>query len=179
MAAPDYVPTETGPANRHYVSPPRLPQPWLAGRPAELTGGQPQGTGMGVPGPDQGYALRLARRFEQELLLEAGEEVEDVIAGCLGLALKRAAAFGRAPVMADLRVAFMLFGYLPPAAGTTFLAWRRKLFAEVSNPHHYLEARHLVNLVPEEILRLTPDEVEAACSPDRSGFFAESTESIV
>ena len=64
MAAPDYVPNDTAVADRHYVSPPRRPQPWVADRPAELTNGQPTGAGLGIPGPDQGYALRLARRFE-------------------------------------------------------------------------------------------------------------------
>lgn len=168
MAAPDYVPNDTAVANRHYVSPPRRPQPWVANRPAELTNGQPTGAGLGIPGPDQGYALRLARRFEGQLLLGPGEHADDAIAGCVGVALKRAASFGRAPVAADLEVAFRVFGFLPPGPDESLVAWRKELFAGVSHPHHYAEARHLVDLVPESVLRMPPNEIEAACAADRS-----------
>lgn len=174
MAAPDYVPNDTAAADRHYVSPPRRPQPWLADRPAELAAGQPTGAGLGVPGPDQGYALRLARRFEGELLLTPGEQAADAIAGCVGVALKRAASFGRAPVASDLEVAFRVFGFLAPAADESLVAWRKELFAGVSHPHHYAEARHLVDLVPEAVLRQSPSEVEAACAADRAKLFVQS-----
>ena len=174
MAAPDYVPNDTAAADRHYVSPPRRPQPWLADRPGELTGGQPMGAGLGVPGPDQGYALRLARGFESELLLTPGEHVDDAVAGCLGVALKRAASFGRAPVAADLEVAFRVFGFLPPAPDDSLVAWRKELFAGVSHPHHYAEARRLVDLVPEAVLRQSTSEVEAACAADRAKLFVQS-----
>ena len=175
MAAPDYVPNETAVADRHYVSPPRRPQPWLADRPAELAEGQPMGPGLGVPGPDQGYALRLARRFESDLLLGSGEHAADAVAGCVGVALKRAACFGRAPVAADLEVAFRVFGFLPPAPGEALVAWRKELFAGVSHSHHYAEARRLVDLVPEAVLRMPPSEVEASCLNNRAELFAVST----
>ena len=162
MAAPDYVPTETATADRYYVSPPRRPQPWMADRPGELAGGQPEGSGLGVPGPDQGYALRLARRFEDRLALAPGEHAEDALAGCVAVALKRAAAFGRAPVSADVEVALRLFGFLSPTPGEAQVARRRELFAGVGHPHHYGEVRRLVDLVPETVLRLSPAEVEAA-----------------
>ena len=174
MAAPDYVPNKTAAADRHYVSPPRRPQPWLADRPAELTEGQPMGAGLGVPGPDQGYALRLARRFEGDLLLAPGEHAEDAIAGCVGVALKRAALFGRAPLSADLEVAFRVFGFLPPAPEEALVEWRKELFAGVSHPHHYAEARQLVELVPEAALRMAPSEVEAACLNNRDELLAVS-----
>ncbi|WP_419850681.1 hypothetical protein [Candidatus Poriferisocius sp.] len=174
LAAPDYVPNKTAAADRHYVSPPRRPQPWLADRPGELTEGQPMGAGLGVPGPDQGYALRLARRFEDQLLLDAGEHAADAVAGCVGVALRRAAVFGRAPVAADLEVAFRVFGFLPPAPDDSLVAWRKELFAGVSHPHHYAEARHIVDLVPEEALRMPPSEVEAACLNNRAELFAVS-----
>ncbi|MCY3960295.1 MAG: hypothetical protein OXG34_01325 [bacterium] len=172
MAAPDYVPNETAVADRHYVSPPRRPQPWLADRPAELTDGQPMGAGLGVPGPDQGYALRLARRFESDLLLGPGEHAADTIAGCVGVALKRAALFGRAPVSADLEVAFRVFGFLPPVPEEALVAWRKERFAGISHPHHYAEARQLVDLVSEAALRMTPGEVEAACLNNRDELLA-------
>lgn len=175
MAAPDYVPNETAVADRHYVSPPRLPQPWLADRPGELAGGQPEGAGLGVPGPDQGYALSLARRFEDQLQLGPGEHAADAVAGCVGVALKRAASFGRAPVAADLEVAFRVFGFLAPDPDESLVAWRKELFAGVSHPHHYAEARRLVGLVPEAVLRMPPSEVEAACAADRSKLFGSGS----
>ena len=151
------------------------PQPWVADRPGELTEGQPVGAGLGVPGPDQGYALRLARRFEDRLVLDPGEHMEDVVAGCVGVALRRAACFGRAPVAADLEVAFRVFGFLPPDPDEALLAWRKELFAGVSHPHHYTEARHLAGVVPEAVLRMAPSEVEAACTADRGELLAAST----
>ena len=172
MAAPDYVPTDTAVGDRYYVSPPRRPQPWVADRPAELMAGQPTGAGLGVPGPDQGYALRLARRFEDKLLLGPGESAADAVVGCVGVALKRAASFGRAPVAADLEAAFRVFGFLPPAPGEALMAWRKELFAGVSHPHHYAEARQLVELVSEAALRLAPSEIEDACLNSRSELFA-------
>lgn len=162
MAAPDYVPNDTAAADRHYVSPPRRPQPWVADRPAELTNGQPTGAGLGIPGPDQGYALRLARRFEDQLQLQPGEKLEDAIVGCVGVALKRAAIFGRAPVATDLEVAFRLFGYLTPSPTSSLVAWRKELFAGISHPHHYAEARRLVDLVSEDNLRDPPPDTEIA-----------------
>ena len=132
------------------------------------------GAGLGVPGPDQGYALRLARRFEDRLVLSPGEDMEDVVVGCVGVALKRAALFGRAPVSADVEIAFRVFGFMPPAPEESVVAWRKGLFAGVSHPHHYAEARQLVDLVSEAALRMPPGEVEAACLNNRAELFAVS-----
>src|SRR5439155_31489 len=78
------------------------PGHWKADRPADLRGGQPRGPMFGDPGPDQGYALVLARRFEDRLQLTEGEHREDVVAGCVGVANKRSSLLGRAPVIYDL-----------------------------------------------------------------------------
>ena len=71
---------------------------------------------LGSAGPDQGYALRLARLMSDQLRLLPGEHLEDVIAGGIEIAMKRAARFGRAPVRADAELAFTLWGFLgdPP-----------------------------------------------------------------
>ncbi len=78
------------------------PPPWIADRPAEVKpiGVQPTGPMFGSMGPDQGYALRLAEAMTDRLHLAPGEDVKDVIAGCVGVATKRSALFGRAPVLA-------------------------------------------------------------------------------
>ena len=130
MAQPPYVPHAPGKAAPHYTSPPQRQGGWRADRPGELADGpQPAGTGFGHQGPDQGYALRLARDFAPRLELQVGEKPGDVIAGCVMVALKRASLFGRAPVTADLQVAFDHWGYLDARAPIEVVASRRELFA--------------------------------------------------
>jgi hypothetical protein len=114
-----------------------------------------------VQGPDQGYALTLARRLRDQLVLVDGESADDAVAGCLGVALRRAALFGRAPVIDDFRVAFNLFGFLDEAAPKELIDFRRPRFAEASSSHHYAEVRDLAVSVPEATLRMTADEVVA------------------
>jgi hypothetical protein len=155
MAAPDYVPPPTDTKPRVYTSPPWRGDVWLADRPAELGGAQPLGPRLGTPGPDQGYALKLARRFEGRLVLAPGEAEEDAVAGCLAVAMRRSSQFGRAPVIHDLTVAFTLWGFLDEAP-PELVAVRTRLFAAVASPHHYMERRAIVDAVPDELLSLTP-----------------------
>ncbi len=155
MAAPSYVPhsavRSTGWA---YSGPRRRLGPWHANRPGEVVGGQPRGERLGSQGPDQGYALRLARGFTGRLQLGAGEHAADVMAGCVGVALKRAALFGRAPMVGDLELAFSIFGFLDAAPTGDRLDERRRLFAEASHHHHYTEVRRIADRVPEGVLSL-------------------------
>jgi hypothetical protein len=74
------------------------------------------------------------------------------------VALKRASLFGRAPVMPDLTVALTVWGFLGDAP-PDLIAYRQPLFAQVSSPHHYAELRRVVDLVPDEVLRRTPEQV--------------------
>jgi hypothetical protein len=157
MAAPEHVPVDRNRSVRAYESPPRRPDPWLSERPGEVVhDGQPRGDRLGHQGPDQGYALRLARRFEGKLQLSAGEHEKDALAGAVAVALKRASLFGRAPVIHDLTVALTVWGFLGEAPKELVEA-RRHLFEEVSHPHHYAELRRIVDLVPAATLRLTPE----------------------
>jgi len=111
---------------------------------------------MGVTGPDQGYALRLARSFDERIELAEGEQLEDARVGCVAVAMKRASLFGRAPVKADIEHACTLWGYLGDAP-EDLVAFRRRIFAGAA--HHYWDQRLLVDRVPEATLRLTPDQV--------------------
>ena len=163
MAAPEYVPQ---PAIRHvraYESPPRRPAGWRPDRPgdAATVDGFERGARLGSPGPDQGYAYSLARYFHGRLQLASDENEDDALAGAVAVALKRASLFGRAPVLHDLTVALTIWGYLGDAP-PSLIAYRQPLFAEVANPHHYAELRNIVDLVPDEVLRMTPDEVTEA-----------------
>jgi hypothetical protein len=155
VAAPEYVPLSLNELPR-LKEPIPAPGRWKADRPADLKGRQPVGRMLGSPGPDQGYALVLARRFEDKLVLAENEHMEDVAAGCLGVATKRSSLFGRAPVVYDLELAFTLWGFL--AAPPEYLVeFRRPLF--LGARHHYWEQRKITDLVPEETLRLTPAQV--------------------
>jgi hypothetical protein len=139
-----------------------VPEGWLADRPADIAGRQPEGRGLGYQGPDQGYALVLAARFRGRLQLQPGEGEDDAIEGALNVALRRASLFGRAPVIHDLTVAFAIWGFLDPDPPADLVALRRPLFEGVGHPFHYGERRAIVDMVPEETLRLMPVDVQAA-----------------
>lgn len=163
MAAPEHVPTKSTDKVRAYHSPPRRPDTWRADRPADFADERRQPTGdlLGNQGPDQGYVLTLIRRFEGKLTLAEGEHERDALAGAAGVALKRASLFGRAPVVHDLTVALTIWGFLGDAP-TELVELRKHLFEEVWHPHHYADARRITDLVPEEALRMTPQQVTEA-----------------
>ena len=167
MAAPEFVPVPPLAEVRAYESPPRRPDEWLADRPGDHDAhGQPRGDGFGVPGPDQGYAIKIANEVLVPQLQLGKVHRDDAVAGCLGVALKRASLFGRAPVVHDWRVAFTLWGFLDPAPPSDLVTLRDEWFAEVASPHHYREGRHIVDAVPESTLRQAPAQVETAYRAD-------------
>ena len=128
VGSPSFVPIPVlRPTDAAYRGPRRLLGPWTADRPGEVVGeGQPNGGRLGVQGPDQGYALLLARTLVSRLHLAAGEHLDDVVVGCVGVALKRSALFGRAPVLADLEVAFGLFGFFGDSPSIALVEKRRR-----------------------------------------------------
>ena len=131
----------------------------MAQRPGEVVGSEStRGHGLGSQGPDQGYLLKLAEGFEDPIVLGLGERIEDVMAGCCAVALRRASLFGRAPVMNDLRLALELFGFLA-AADDELVSWRRRMLAGAAGHHGYDVKLRLADLVPESTLRSTPAAV--------------------
>lgn len=157
MAAPEYVPVPLAEQPRRDLPMPP-PRHWVAERPGDLHLGQPRGPRFGSPGPDQGYALNLAARFADRVQVEKGEHVDDALAGCTAVGLKRASLFGRAPVIHDLELALTLWGFLG-GAPADLIEFRRPHFAGAA--HHYWDQRDVTDLVPEGTLRLTPVQVEA------------------
>jgi hypothetical protein len=153
MAAPEYVPVKPMDDVRTYESPPRRPGSWLAVRPGDLRGNNPHGDRFGNPGPDQGYALVLAKRLRDRLQLEPGEDVDDVIAGSVGVALKRASLLGRAPLIHDLTAAYTVWGYLDEHPDAELVALRRKAFTKTALPLHYSERQRIVAAVHDDVLR--------------------------
>ncbi len=154
MAAPKYVPTDPIDKVRTYSSPPRRNRSWMADRPGDFRGSQPTGDQLGTPGPDQGYAFRLARQFADRLHLGSLDE-DDVISGCVAIASKRAGLFGRAPVVHDLTAAFTVWGFLDPAPPEELVELRERLFPQVASAHHYVERRQIVDRVSAEVLLRT------------------------
>ena len=120
---------------------------------------------MGSQGPDQGYVLKLAEQFSDPVALGFGERIEDVMAGCCAVALRRASLFGRAPVMHDLRLSLELFGFLG-VADAELVVWRRPMFAGAAGHHGYHVKLRLADLVPESTLRLTPAAAAEARAED-------------
>jgi hypothetical protein len=163
MAAPKFAPVSPVDYSRVYGSPDVVQRRWKPNRPGDLVGFQPEGARLGFQGPDQGYALKIANGFRDRLELQPGEHVEDAIRGCLGIALRRASMFSRAPVVHDLTIAFTIWGFLDVDPLPDLRLLRARLFEGVSNTlHHYDEARALVDMVPETTLRMTPAQVAAA-----------------
>lgn len=166
MTQPSFVPiVEADQVRDAYQM--HAPRHWRATRPADHRGGPtPRRREFGTPGPDQGYALLVAERlFADRVQLTEGESVHDALAAAAEVGAARAALFGRAPVGKDVELALALFGLLGDAPAD-LVAWRQPRIRSCA--HEYRLRRALVDLVPEETLRLTPDEVRA-----RSGRWRE------
>ena len=172
MTQPSYVPIiEADQVRGAYRL--QTPLDWRQSRVAELRSPtHPRGRGIGIPGPDQGYALLVAHElFEKRLELSPGITAEDALTGCAAVAGSRAALFGRAPVGKDVELALVLFGFLGDAP-EDLLAWRTPMFQAVG--HHYDQQRRLVEVIPETTLRLTPAIVRANLSEWRSMLTADA-----
>lgn len=167
MAQPEYVPLQAGDRVRAAE---RLPAHggWRQSRPAELLSPDlPKGDGFGFPGPDQGYGLALAERFRDQLKLAPAEHDDDVVKACLGVGLRRASIFGRAPVIFDMELAYTLFGYLgeaPPG----LVEFRVPVIQGAA--HDYWVQRDVVDRVAEATLRMTPAQVRERWSDWRTLF---------
>ena len=156
MTQPDYVPVRASDKVRPAEQLPPA-RPWRAGRPADLgSPDMPRGPRLGSQGPDLGYGLKLARRFEDRLQLADGESREDALVGGFVVGAKRASLFGRAPVIFDFEHAYTLWGFLSRSE-VELVEFRRPHFQGAG--HHYEVQRDIADRVPDETLRLTPAEV--------------------
>ncbi len=75
------------------------------------------------------------------------------MAGCVAVAMRRAALVGRAPVVHDLTVAFTMFGFFDPTPDVALTRARSHAFAQIESHHHYSERRQVVDAVDEDSLR--------------------------
>lgn len=120
---------------------------------------------MGSQGPDQGYAIKLAKHIAPEVVLQPGEHFSDAMSGCVAVALKRASQFMRGPSIHDVRAAFGLFGFFESSLPAEQVAARKHLFSEVAHPHHYAERRLIADLVSADFLKSAPEVIIAESGP--------------
>ncbi len=162
MAAPQFTPTPVVDTARSYGSPDVVPDAWAPDRPGDIVGFQPSGDRLGYQGPDQGFAIKIANGFKDRLQLQPGEHAADAIKGCLGVGLRRASMFSRAPVVHDLTIAFTIWGFLDPAPPAELVAARSRLFTGVGHGNHYSDVRAITDAVPAATLRQSPQQVAQA-----------------
>jgi len=130
---------------------------WRADRPGDLHGGQPTGELLGSPGPNVGYALTLVERARDRIALAPHEHLADAEAAVGELAMKRAASYGRAPVMADVECAMLVLGY-QGGVDPDFAAWRTAAVHDAA--HEYPRRRAICDAVDLDALRLVPSALE-------------------
>jgi hypothetical protein len=130
------------------------PAAWHAGRPGDdVAIGQPHGLLLGSPGPNVGYALALVERARDRFALAPHEHADDAAAVVGDLGMRRAASYGRAPVMPDVECAMLVFGYQGGCA-PDFAEWRATVVEGAS--HEYARRRELCDAVSLDELRLAP-----------------------
>ena len=142
---------------------------WRADRPGDLVAGQPHGDMLGSPGPDVGYARLLVERRRVRFVISPLEPRDDVEAVVAELAMKRAASFGRAPVLADIDVAMELLGYAGDVPLETPV-WRLHLVHEAA--HEYAKRRRIIDSVPLEVLQLPLERVAESMAGVRAALEA-------
>ena len=131
---------------------------WRSDRPGDLGPGQPDGALLGRPGPNVGYAYTLAQRAKDRLRLGPFEHAHDAIAVIAEVAGKRAAQFGRAPMIGDIDLAIAVLGY-DGSASEAFVKARSAVVHEAG--HDYRRRRALVDAVPDSLLRLRAPQAAA------------------
>jgi hypothetical protein len=161
MPTDPFVPSELAdrPRQEQNLPPGLAPPPardWRADRPGDLRGSPTSGLLVGRPGPNVGYAYTLAARAVGALRISPLEHDGDVIAVIAEIAGKRAAHFGRAPVMADIDVAIALLGY-DGLVDDDFVALRTRLVHDAA--HDYIRRRELVDAVPDTLLPMRMAEL--------------------
>lgn len=162
VTQPDYVPVAVGSRLRE-TDELATPQSWITDRPAELsamTGSAvEQGKFLGTPGPDSGYALKLARIAIEKIGAGHTEHTGDMVVVISAVAIKRAALYSRAPVIHDVNFAMRLFGYVGEIP-SDLKSVRHSLIAGAA--HDYFKVRHITETIPVSVLELDLAEVDSS-----------------
>ena len=179
MPTDPFVPSDPNSRPRQQQNlPPGIALPpagdWRSDRPGDLGPEQPDGALLGRPGPNVGYAYTLAQRAKDRLRLGPVEHLPDVLAVVAEVAGKRAALFGRAPVIGDVDQAIAILGY-DGTAGDGFVAARTAAVYEAS--HSYSRRRKMVDSVPDELLRQRPQQAASEIAAWRASLPAPAASS--
>ncbi len=128
-------------------------RPWTPNRPGELTGtGMPWGGAFGTPGPDTGYALKLAA--DRELILADHEHRADADAAVAAVAAARSSLTGRGPTKGDIDAAIVILGYDTEGDFGSVRA-----AAIGGSAHHPLRIRRLIAGIPTDVYDANADEL--------------------
>ena len=156
MAAPKYVPSPVQ-QSKYYQSTRKTKHSSGVLRPAEVFKHNVNQEGMGHPGPDQGYALRLVKQFKDKVFLVSGEHWEDASEVAVLTALKRASLFGRAPCTFDIEVGLCIWGYLDPNPEDELVDLRKENFGHIGSAHNYLTRRKVSDAISSTGLKRSPE----------------------
>jgi hypothetical protein len=137
---------------------------WTPDRPGDVSGaGVPWGGAFGTPGPDAGYAIKLAAG--RELLLDENEHRADANLAVAAVAAARASLASRGPTKVDIDAAVVILGY---DTESDFAAIRAATIAGAA--HHPQRIRRLVAGIPMDVIEDTADDLRRR---------AESGESLI
>jgi len=126
---------------------------WRPDRPGDLSGPTiGHGALTGRPGPNVGFAYTLTERIKDRMRLGPNEHIVDVVPVVAEIAGKRAALFGRAPVIHDVEHAMNVLGY-DRYDNAAFVEARTLLVLGAA--HDYERRRSVVDDVSDELLRST------------------------
>ncbi len=144
--------------------------PWRPDRPGDRSGPTVgHGALTGRPGPNVGFAYTLAERVKDRARLGPNEHIEDVVAVGAEVAGKRAALFGRAPVIHDVEHAMNVLGY-DGYDSAAFVEARTLLVLGAA--HDYERRRSVVDDVSDELLRSSGIELKDRIEAWRSAIIS-------
>jgi hypothetical protein len=126
---------------------------WTPDRPGDITGtGVPWGGAFGTPGPDAGYAIKLAAG--RELILAGHEHRADANAAVAAVAAARASLASRGPTKIDIDAAVVILGYdTEGELGTVRAA------AIAGAAHHPQRIRGVVAGIPIDVIEDDADNL--------------------
>jgi len=135
---------------------------WVPDRPGEFTGsGVPWGGAFGMPGPDAGYALKLAAG--RDLILAENEHRADANVAVAAVAAARASLSRRGPTKVDLDAAIVILGYdIESDFGPVRAA------AIAGSTHHPHRIRRLVAGIPVDVIEDSADDLRERAASGES-----------
>lgn len=129
---------------------------WRPQRAGDLRSGQPTGMFLGAPGPNIGFARKLARSRADTIRLAPHEALDDALAVVAELAMRRSGTIPRAPVVHDVDFAVRLLGYDREDSGAS--EWRKA--AVDGAAEDWPRRRVIVDAVPDQLLRTSLPDLE-------------------